>query len=364
MISNIIGEPKEILDTPALCLNMEALEYNLKHMSDFFKPLKSKLRPHFKTHKTPIIAHMQIGAGAIGITCAKISEAEILAQSGIKDILIANQIITSKKIQRLVNLAKYADIMVTVDSKENIENIDNLAKKNGVNVRILIEVDVGMHRCGVPPDGGIVELARYILKCKSLRFEGIMGYEGHAVMIKDPQERSITAKKAMGLLMRAYQFLEKANIPVKIISAGGTGTFDIIATFPGVTEIQAGSYITMDTQYRENVGINEFKYALTLLTTVIHSDKQSAITDAGMKSLSTDFGMPGVLHPKGWKVRNLAEEHCYLKNIGGPPLKPGDMVELIPSHGCTTINLHDVYHVIRNGVLEAIWIIHARGKSS
>jgi len=363
MLSNVVGMHKQELDTPALCLHMEALEYNLKRMADFFAPLTSTLRPHFKTHKTPILAHMQIEAGAKGITCAKLGEAEVLAQSGIKDILIANQVVTAKKIQHLVNLAQYTDIMVAVDNKDNLKDIASAAQENDVKVRILIEVDVGMKRCGVPPDKTAVELARDILKCSSLQFEGIMGYEGHAVMIKNPGERKETAEKAMSLLVYTRDIIEKAGMPVKIVSGGGTGTYNTTARYPGITEVQAGSYLTMDKQYRENVGIREFKYALTLVATVIHADEKLAVADAGMKSLSTDFGMPGVIHPEGWEVRKLAEEHCFLENVGGKPLKPGDKVEIVPSHGCTTINLHDVYHVLRNEVLEAIWQISARGKS-
>ncbi len=363
MFTNTIGMQKEELDTPALCLDIEALERNLKRMADFFAPLRAGLRPHFKTHKTPVLAHMQMKAGAVGITCAKLGEAEVLAQSGVQDILIANQIVTSGKIRRLVSLAGYTGIMVAVDDKSNARDIDRAARGRGVRVRVLVEVDVGMKRCGVSPDQAAVDLARDILKCESLQFEGIMGYEGHAVMIENPEDRKATAEKAMGLLAHTSEILGQAGIPVKIVSGGGTGTYNITSRCPGITEVQAGSYLTMDRQYRENVGIRDFEYALTLLTTVIHAETRLAVGDAGMKSLSTDFGMPGVLRPPGWKVRNLAEEHCFLENAGGAPLKTGDTVELVPGHGCTTINLHDVYHVLRDGVLEGAWRISARGKS-
>ncbi|MFW6180207.1 MAG: DSD1 family PLP-dependent enzyme [Spirochaetota bacterium] len=363
MCTNTIGMRKEQLDTPALCLDTGAVECNLKRMADFFAPLEADLRPHFKTHKTPILAHMQLEAGAIGITCAKLGEAEVLAQSGVRDILIANQVVTPAKIRRLVNLAGYTDVMVAVDTAENARDIHRAARGREVRVRVLIEVDVGMKRCGVPPDRSVTELARAVLACDSLQLEGVMGYEGHAVMLPDPEKRRAAAGRAMGLLVHAAELLEQAGVPVKIVSGGGTGTCATTARCPGVTEVQAGSYLTMDRQYRENVGIRDFDYALTLLATVVHADARLAVGDAGMKSLSTDFGMPGVLHPPGWTVRNLAEEHCFLENTGGDRLKPGDMVELVPSHGCTTINLHDVYHVLRDGLLDGIWPIAARGRS-
>jgi D-serine deaminase-like pyridoxal phosphate-dependent protein len=354
---------KAEIDTPALCLDLGAVERNLKRMADFFTPLEAGLRPHFKTHKTPLLAHMQIEAGAVGITCAKLGEAEVLAQSGIKDILIANQVVTAEKIRRLVSLAAYTDVMVAVDDRGNVRDLDAAARRRGVRVRVLIEVDVGMKRCGVPPDRTVVGLARDIMGCGSLRLEGVMGYEGHAVMIPDPEKRKVAAEDAMGLLVHAAGLLERAGVPVRIVSGGGTGTYAATARCPGVTEVQAGSYLTMDRQYRENVGIREFEYALTLLATVIHADDRLAVGDAGMKSLSTDFGMPGVLSPPGWRVRGLAEEHCFLENAGGARLKPGDVIELVPGHGCTTINLHDAFHVLRDGALEGVWRISARGKS-
>ncbi|MGC8878753.1 MAG: DSD1 family PLP-dependent enzyme [Anaerolineae bacterium] len=350
------------IDTPALCLDIEAVEANVTRMAEFARQAGVHLRPHAKTHKCPMLAHMQLAAGAIGITCAKLSEAEVLVAAGIRDILIANQVIGSAKIARLVNLAAHSEVIVAVDDPENVAELDAAAQAKGVRLRVVIEIDIGMQRCGVTPGQPVLELARQITRSPGLRFEGVMGYEGHVIFTPDPEERKVKTEASLQLMMDSVELLRKAGFPVKIVSGGGTGTYFITGRYPGVTELQVGSYITMDSQYREVVGI-DFAYALTVLATVIrvHGDKR-AIVDAGMKTMTRDFGMPLVLEPPGWKVTALAEEHGFLERLDGPPLKRGDKVKIVPNHGCTTINLHDHYYVIRRGILEAIWPIAARGK--
>jgi D-serine deaminase-like pyridoxal phosphate-dependent protein len=241
------------------------------------------------------------------------------------------------------------------------------ASAKDISLRVLIEVDVGMGRCGVTPGKAALALAQVIVARPSLRFEGMMGYEGHAVMIPDLAERRRVAEEAMASLIATCDLIEKAGIPVPIVSGGGTGTYAITGRYPGVTEIQAGSYLTMDSRYHREVGMTEFGCALTLLATVatvIHTHGQRAIVDAGMKCLTREFGLPVVAHPAGWKAIGLSEEHGALERVGGPGLQVGDKVEIVPSHGCTTINLHDQFHVLRRGTLEAIWPIAGRGKSA
>jgi D-serine deaminase-like pyridoxal phosphate-dependent protein len=355
---------KEELDTPALCLDIEVVEANLEYMAAFFAPLPARLRPHFKTHKTPILAHMQLSAGAIGMTCAKLGEAEVLGQAGIRDILIANQIIGAAKIARLVNLAAYTEVMVAVDDVDNVAQLAAAASAKDVSLRVLIEVNVGMGRCGVTPGKAALALAQEIAARPSLCFEGMMGYEGHAVKIPDLAERRRVAEEAMASLIATRDLIEETGIPVLIVSGGGTGTYAITGRYPGVTEIQAGSYLTMDSQYHREVGMTEFGCALTLLATVIHTHGQRAIVDAGIKCLTREFGLPVVAHPAGWKAIGLSEEHGVLECVDGSDLQVGDKVEIIPSHGCTTINLHDEFHVLRRGTLEAVWPIAGRGKSA
>jgi D-serine deaminase-like pyridoxal phosphate-dependent protein len=190
-----------------------------------------------------------------------------------------------------------------------------------------------------------------------------MGYEGHTVFIKDVAERRQKTEASVKQLTDTAELLRRDGIPVDIVSSGGTGTYFITGRYPGVTEIQVGSYITMDSQYREEVGI-DFDYGLTVLSSVISvPEPQRAEVDAGLKAVTRDFGLPIVIDPPGWQLTGLAEEHGHLKRLDGPPLKPGDKVKIVPNHGCTTINLHDQYHVVRGDVLEAVWPIAGRGKT-
>ena len=361
MNSYAIGLSKWELDTPALCLDAAALERNVARMAAYLSDKPAGLRPHSKTHKCPTIAWMQLRAGAVGITCAKLGEAEVMAQAGIQDILIANQIVGARKISRLLNLAAYTQVMAAVDDAENAAELSAAAQTKGTRLRVLIEVDVGMGRCGVAPGQATLELAQTIASLPGLRFEGVMGYEGHAVMIEDFAERRRVAEKAMANLVAAKDLVESHGIPVGIVSGGGTGTYEITGSYEGLTEIQSGSYATMDARY-QSVGI-DFECALTVVMRVISvTGRDRAITDAGMKTLSPEFGMSKVIRPAGWVLTHLSEEHGALQRQGGEALRRGGLVEVVPSHGCTTINLHDVYFVTRDDVVEAVWPIAARGR--
>lgn len=348
------------IETPALLIDIDKMERNIKAMADFFEGRPAGLRPHTKTHKCPVLAHKQLRAGAIGITCAKLGEAEVMAQAGINDILIANQIVGASKIARLANLARHCDIMVAVESSDNAADLSSAAQAAGATLRVLIEVDVGMHRCGVKSVEEALSLAQIILNNPGLKFEGIMGYEGHAVMVPDFEDREKACIDSMQVLISVKEILEKNGIEVAIVSAGGTGTYNIAGTYPGVTEIQGGSYIVMDAKYHSV--LQDFECALTLLTTVTsRPDKETAILDAGMKAMTFEFGMPELIGLSGAAIAFLSEEHGHLYLEDADPAV-GDKVELIPSHCCTTINLHDRYYGIRGERVEAVWPIAARGK--
>ncbi len=358
-MSNWAGVTTLEIDTPALCLDADALEHNIERMAAFFQQRPAALRPHCKTHKCPTIAWMQLRAGAIGITCAKLGEAEVMAQAGIRDILIANQIV-GPKIPRLIGLAAYSDVMVAVDDIANAQDLSAAACAAGATLRVLMEVDAGMDRCGVPPGEPSLALARQLVALPGLRFEGIMGYEGHAVMIPDPAERRAATEKAMGILVGVRDLLQDAGLPVGIVSAGGTGTYDVTGAYPGVTEVQAGSYATMDARY-DTVGVG-FERALTVVARVISAPREDMVViDAGLKTMTTEFGLPTLVHPEGWALQSLSEEHGKLRREGGKPLRPGDVVTLVPSHGCTAINLHDAYVVTRDDRVIGEWPIAARG---
>ena len=362
---SLIGMHKTELDTPALLIDLDKMESNIQTMADYFTTVNAALRPHLKTHKTPMLAHKQIAAGAIGITCAKLGEAEAVIHAGIRDVLVANQIIGRQKIARLVNLAKQSEIMVAVDNAQNVTDISAAAAAKGVTVRILIEVNTGMNRCGVEPGQPALELARHVLRSPNLQFEGLMGYEGHTVAKRNYAERKAAARQSVQLLVDTKHRLEKHGVPVSIMSGGGTGTFSITGSVPEMTEVQAGSYIFMDATYGNVEGVGEhFACALTVLATVVsRPTPERVIVDTGMKVLAKEFGIPQPLGIEGLEMAGLSEEHGKMNADASVSLTPGDKLEILPTHCCTTVNLHDRYYGIRDGIVESVWDIAARGKA-
>jgi D-serine deaminase-like pyridoxal phosphate-dependent protein len=357
-----VKSPKEELETPCLLIDLDRMERNLARMAEFFRGKSAKLRPHAKTHKSPIIAHKQLKLGAIGITCAKLGEAEVLVESGIRDILIANQIVDRAKVSRLAQMARLAQLIVAVDQSQNVEDLAEATRHHGSRLRILIEVDIGMHRCGVPPGEPALDLARKVKAQKSLEFAGLMGYEGHAVLKPTLEERAKLARKAVGELIETRRFLERAGVEVPIVSAGGTGTYTTTGTLPGVTEIQAGTYVFSDAK-RIQIGV-DFEPALSVLSTVVSRPKPGVVVlDGGMKSISQDLGPPIFRDLPNLAFARLNAEHAVaeIREGSGFDLKVGDKVELIPSYGDTTINLHDAYVGLRQGRVETVWPVAARG---
>jgi len=359
MTARVVNK-KEYIDTPALVLDLDKLDANLEKMSDYFSGVDAELRPHIKTHKCPILAQKQVAAGAIGVTCAKVGEAEVMAKAGIFDILIANQVVSPGKIMRLLDLLNISDVKVAVESLENIAALNAAAESRKTVLKVLIEVDVGMHRCGVTSVKEAVDLAGKVGKMKHIEIAGIMGYEGHIIFTFDRDERIKLGTECMEALVEVKTELEKAGFSIPIVSGGGTGTYDIASNVPGVTEVQAGSYLTMDATYGYlNMG---FEQAVTLMSTVIAVHGDHVILDCGMKSITSEFGMPQPVGLDGASLASLSEEHGHLNLEGKTKLKMGDVVELIPTHGCTTINLHDRFYPVRGDLVEGIWEISARGK--
>jgi D-serine deaminase-like pyridoxal phosphate-dependent protein len=350
------------IDTPALVLDLDVLDSNIARMQAFFADKNARLRPHFKTHKCPEIVRKQLAAGAKGITCAKAGEAEVLAAAGVEDILIANQIIGEKKIARLVELARRADITVAVDDAANVKDLAAAASAAGVTLGVLVEVDIGMKRCGVRAGRPAVELARSIAKQKGLEYRGLQGYEGHLVANEPGPEKTKAVLDALSLLTRTRDALIAAGLPPREVSGGGTGTYALTGSHPVMTEIQAGSYATMDAKYAKIVP--EFGKALFCAVTVVSKlARNRAVGDAGLKAITSEFGMPEVASHSGVKVERLAEEHTVFSlTARAADLRIGDKLLLVPSHGCTTFNLHDRVYGIRKGRIECTWAIAARGK--
>lgn len=359
-----VGTPREELETPCLLIELDRMERNLARMAEFFRGKPAKLRPHAKTHKCPLIAQKQIALGAIGITCAKLGEAEVLVDGGIRDVLIANEIVDRVKIARLAALAHRADVMVAVDDPRNVQDLNDAAMASGCRIRVLVDVDIGMNRCGVPPGDPALELARRVRAQPALEFEGLMGYEGHAVRKPTFEERSALAKEAIGKLIETRQLLERSGMEVRIVSAGGTGTYATTGVFPGVSEVQAGTYVFNDAA-RIRIGV-DFEPALSVLTTVMSRPKSGrVILDAGLKSISQDLAPPILKDLPDLKLIGLKAEHLVAELVEGSRFDPrvGDRIEVIPGYADTTINLHDSYTGLRQGRVEGVWPVAARGRS-
>jgi D-serine deaminase-like pyridoxal phosphate-dependent protein len=358
------GKPilKAMIETPALVIDLDILAKNIRTMASYMEKKRAQLRPHFKTYKCPTISHMQITAGAKGITCAKLSEAELLVAAGIQDVLIANQVVDPVKINRLAALAGGdAKITVAVDAERNIEDLSRAADFYGSTLYVLIEVDVGMGRCGINSKEEALRLAEKIVSSQGLSFEGIQAYEGHLQFIPDFEKRRSGVEAMVEKVGSIKEHLESRGIPVREISGAGTGTYNITGDNTIWTEIQAGSYVFMDTAYNK-IGL-EFENALTILTTVIHKRTGFAVCDAGMKVCSVDHGLPEISKfPKCSIHGGLAEEHGIIADPEDA-LNYLQKIEYIPSHCCTTVNLYDCYYCVRNEKLEAVWPITGRGKS-
>jgi len=353
----------EEIDTPALLLDRTKLTRNVFRMAEFVRGGPAKLRPHAKTHKCVEIAQLQLDAGAVGITCVKVGEAEALADGGIPDILIANEIVGRLKIARLLELAKRCTITVAVDDADNVRQLSAAAVAAGVTLRCYVEVNIGMDRCGVESGAPALALARQVAAADGLLFCGLQAYEGHLQNLEPFEERRARTEVDMRKALAAKEYIEAGGLRVDQVSGCGTGTHAITGRLPWMTELQCGSYATMDAQYAA-VGGADYESALTVLVTVISRPRPGkAIVDAGLKAITPEFGDPTVLVP-GATWLDFSEEHGEIA-LEGPAqeLRIGDKIEVIPRHGCTTVNLYDRYHVLENGVLTDVWRVAARGRS-
>jgi D-serine deaminase-like pyridoxal phosphate-dependent protein len=355
-----IGQAIEDLDTPTLLLDRAASDRNLAKMAQFFADRKSKLRPHFKNNKCVTLAKRQLAAGnAVGITCAKLGEAEILADHGVTNLLIANQVVGAVKVRRLAELARRARVAVAVDHIDQVKAISEAAVAAGSTVHLLVEVDIGMGRCGLPPGESVVALAKQIEKFPGVELDGIQAYEGHLVNVIDRDQRRVQSQAAMQLAIDTRRLLEKAGFPITCLSGCSSATYDSTGAMDGVDEIQAGSYATMDRQYFRLAP--EFEIAMTLLVRVIsRPTADRAVLDVGVKGAGGEFGVPGIRdYPDVVVPFFLAEEHVVVNN--SPDWSIGQPLHLIPSHACTTCNLHREFVVHEDGRVVDVWPIEASG---
>lgn len=364
-----IGDPLEAIDTPVLLIDAAACERNLARMAAFARRADVAVRPHAKAHKSGIIAQRQLVHGAIGVCCQKVGEAEAMAAAGVRDILVSNEVVGRAKWARLAALARVATLTVAIDSREAAEGLASAAVCAGVTLGAVVDVDLGQGRCGVRPGPEAVALGEQVARMPSLVLRGLQGYQGKLQHLDGYDARRRAALDAQARLMEVRTAFERAGLPLEIVSGGGTGTYDTVGSMPGMTEIQPGSYLFMDRHYRSIGGrasdlFDDFECALTVLATVISAPTPDRrVVDAGLKAVTNDSGPAGLVDLPGWEYAVAGDEHGLLVTRGeGRPLKIGDTVRILPSHCDTTVNLYDVYHVVRDGRLEAVWSIDARGK--
>lgn len=367
------GMPFADIDTPALVIDLDAFERNLKRMQVLAQHYSVRVRPHAKTHKSPLIAHKQIAHGAVGVCCQKVSEAEIMIRGGIRDVLITNEIAGARKLERLAYLARAAHVAVCTDSLQNVQDLAAAAARANVRLNVLVEIDCGGRRCGIAPGRPAAELARAIAASPHLSFAGLQAYYGAAQHFRTDAERRAAIASAGERVQETLAELGREGLACPLISGAGTGTCEIEASSGIWNELQPGSYIFMDVDYARNQKadgsrFDDFEHALYLLATVMSLPvPERAVLDAGHKALSNDSGFPDVPSLPGAKYHRPSDEHGVLdltESAHRPQL--GDKLLLIPGHCDPTVNLQDWYVCVRglntpDAHVEAIWPVAARG---
>ena len=355
-----IGRARDEVTTPALLLDLDVARRNILRMADNLRDLPARLRPHIKVHKSPQLSRLAIDAGAIGVACATAWEAKVMAEAGIEDVLVANQVVHPDKVRALAETAREHRLTVAVDDARNVEQLSRAAGELGAEIELLIEIDVGMGRCGVRNCGEALPLAELIAAMPHVRLRGMQGYEGHCMLEPDRDVRLEEAHRANDKLVDAVDFLAGRGHPSEVVSAGGTGTWYITGAHPRITEVQAGSYALMDC-FHGNLVPGGFEVAMTVLGTVVSRQGNTVVLDCGRKSVGIDFVTPPLAAYPEAVIRYYAEEHCLADFPGVPPLDLGDRAEVIPGYGPTTVNLYDVFHIVENGVVTDIWPVTPRG---
>jgi 3-hydroxy-D-aspartate aldolase len=350
------------IPTPALVVDLDAMSRNIERMAAYFSGRTCKLRPHFKAHKTPEIARRQLAAGSCsGITCATVGEAEVVVDAGLtRDVLIANEVVGVGKADRVARLASRADIIVAVDSDFALDDLARAAQAAGVEVGVLIDVNVGLPRCGIAPGEASLALAKRVEATRGVVLRGAMGYEGHVMGERDRAEREAKAARSMERLLSTVQMMRQAGLRCDIVSAGGTCTYDITGAMEGITEVQAGTYVLMDATY--TYPDLPFELAFCIAATVMSRPRpEQCAADAGLKAIAVDHGNPTVKGIEGAAVLFLSDEHATISLPADSSIGPGDRIELWPSHIDPTINLHDVLYAARGDEVVDVWAVAARG---
>ncbi|MDE2581012.1 MAG: DSD1 family PLP-dependent enzyme [Rhodospirillales bacterium] len=362
------GAPESEIDTPALVLDLDAFEYNLDHMAALLAPTGTKLRAHAKTHKSPVIAHLQMARGAVGQCVQKVGEAEVLAWGGVPDILVSNEVVGAAKLARFAALARIAKVAICADDPAQIAAIEAAAAAAAQRLTVLVEIDTGAGRCGVAPGPDAVALARRIADSRYLCFGGLQAYHGSAQHKRTHAERRALIDGAVEGARRTVEQLHQQGISCPIVGGGGTGTFMLEAASGVYNEIQAGSYAFMDADYARNFDeagqpVGTFRHALFVLATVMSAPQPSvAVLDAGHKAVAVDSGLPTVWQRPDIRYVGASDEHGKLE-VGSETTMPklGEKLRLVPGHCDPTIDRYDWFVGVRDGRVECLWPVAARG---
>ena len=357
-----LGLRKAEIDTPALLVDLNVFESNVGCLSGYFRDHGIQWRPHSKAHKSPAVARLLLEAGASGITCAKVGEAEVMAAGGVKDILVANTVVTRTKLRRLAAVQRHARVLVAVDDADVISATGAAATEVGATIPVLVDIDIGMNRTGVNPGAQALELARLAAATSGVELSGIMGYEGHVLTIEPRRSKVDACHQALAHLVETRDLLQRDGLPVEIVSAGGTGCYDITGAYDGITEVQAGGGIFMDNMYRHQCFVEGLDQALTVLATVTSRHAGHVVTDAGFKTMSA-APKPTPVGLDNFEMRYLSAEHGVwdlVDGASGPGI--GEQVEFVVGYSDSTNFLHDRFLALRDGVVEAVWELEARGR--
>lgn len=358
-----IGRPVEDVPTPALIVDLPAVERNIAEMGRRMAGLPAALRPHAKIHKSPAFGRLQVDAGAIGLTTATVWEASVMVDGGLTDILVANEVVGAVKAAELASLAGRAQVTALVDSVEGAEQLASAARRARTCVDLLVDVDLGFLRCGVRGTDSAVALGQLVSQTPGLRLRGVFGYEGHCMLEPDRETRVTRTREANGILLDAADAFDASGLSTEVIASGGFGTWDITGANPRITEIHAGSYIFYDAFHRNLVP--GFEPALTVSATVISCSDDGAVIDCGRKSIGIDRAAPELLGSRA-SVQHLHgefsvhEEHTILTQPPHERLAVGDRVRVVPGYSPTTVNLYDIYYVAVDGQVVDVWPIAGR----
>ncbi len=366
------GMDEADIQTPCLVLDLDALERNIKKMGDYAKSHGMRHRVHGKMHKSVDVAKLQeeLG-GACGVCCQKVSEAEVFARGGIKDVMVSNQVTDPQKIDRLARMPKLgARVLVCVDDPENVADLSAAAQKHGTEIEALVEIDCGAGRCGVTSTQEVVNIAKLIDSAEGLKFAGIQAYQGAMQHLDSYEDRQEKTNIAIGMVEDAIAGLKANGLECDIVGGGGTGSYYFESNSNVFNELQCGSYAFMDADYGrildkdgKRIDEGEWENALFILTTVMsHAKADKAIVDAGLKAQSVDSGLPTIFGRDDVEYVKCSDEHGVVMDTQGV-LKVNDKLRLVPGHCDPTCNVHDWYVGVRGGKVETLWPVSARGKA-